>query len=286
MPAHKLRLSAAFFMRCHRVPYSAVLTSAPAPAIRAVDEGGTPAAPMGGFPQVHVRVSTIDFRLTPEQEAFRSELRTWLDRNAVEVFGEYGAPRFHANDEEWARLMDWHRRLYRAGYVALAWPKEWGGAGAGLVEQIVYQDEMSNRGLPPYGVAMQAITRFGPILMSIGTEAHRRRCQGYSEPNAGSDLASLQTRAVLEGDHFVVNGQKVWTSHAHYSDFQVLLVRTDPDAPKHRGISYLLVDMHSPGITIRPLIQATGEHGFNEVFYDNVHVPRENVVGEINERWK
>ena len=134
----------------------------------------------------------MDFRLTPEQEAFRTELRTWLDRNAVEVFGEFGAPRFHANDEEWARLMDWHRRLYCAGYIALAWPKEWAGAGAGLVEQIVYQDEMSNRGLPPYGVAMQAITRFGPILMSMGTEAHRRRflpgmisgeevwCQGYS----------------------------------------------------------------------------------------------------------
>ena len=161
----------------------------------------------------------MDFRLTPEQEAFQSELRAWLDRNAVEVFGDYGAPRFHANDEEWARLMDWHRRLYRASYIALAWPKEWGGAGAGLVEQIIYQDEMSKRGLPPYGVAMQPITRFGPILMSMGTEEQRHRflpgmisgdevwCQGYSEPNAGSDLASLQTRAVLEGDHFVVNGQ-------------------------------------------------------------------------------
>jgi alkylation response protein AidB-like acyl-CoA dehydrogenase len=240
----------------------------------------------------------MDFSFTPEQEAFRSELRAWLDRNAVEVFGEYGAPRFHANDQEWARLTQWHQRLYRAGYVALAWPKEWGGAGAGLVEQIIYQDEMSTRGLPPHGVAMQAITRFGPILMSMGTEQQRRRflpgmisgdevwCQGYSEPNAGSDLASLQTRAVLEGDHFAVNGQKVWTSHAHHSDFQVLLVRTDPDAPKHRGITYLLVDMHSPGITIRPLIQATGEHGFNEVFYDNVQVPRENVVGEINDGWK
>jgi alkylation response protein AidB-like acyl-CoA dehydrogenase len=240
----------------------------------------------------------MDFSLTPEQETFRAQLRTWLDRNAPEVFGEYGAPQFHARDEEWKRLVQWHQRLYQAGYIALAWPKEWEGAGASLVEQQIYQDEMSTRGLPPYGVAMQAITRFGPILMSMGTEAQRRRflpgmisggevwCQGYSEPNAGSDLAALQTRAVLEGDHFVINGQKVWTSHAHYSDWQVLLVRTDPNAPKHKGITYLLVDMHSPGITLRPLIQATGEHGFNEVFYDNVQVPRENVVGAINDGWK
>ncbi len=247
----------------------------------------------------------MDFSFTPEQEALRARLREWLERTSAEVFGRgdtnagAGASLLDVGDDDrWQRLLEYHRRLHQAGYVALHWPKEWGGGGAGLVEQAVYQDEVLRLGLPVYGANALAIDRIGPTLMVCGNDRQKRRflpkmlsaeeiwCQGYSEPNAGSDLAGLQTRAVLDGDYFIVNGQKVWTSLAHRADWQVLLVRTDPDAPKHKGISYLLVDMHSPGITIRPLIQMTGEHGFNQVFYDNVRVPKENLVGEINAGWQ
>jgi alkylation response protein AidB-like acyl-CoA dehydrogenase len=248
----------------------------------------------------------MDFSYTPEQEAFRSTLREWLEKNSAEVFGRQGENLGGStaslldvrDDERWEQLLEYHRRLYKAGYVALHWPKEWGGGGAGLVEQAIYQDEVLRLGLPLYGANQLAIDRIGPTIMLMGTEEQKKRhllpmltgekiwCQGYSEPNAGSDLAGLQTRAVLDGDSFVVNGQKVWTSLAHRSDWQVLLVRTDPDAPKHKGISYLLVDMHTPGITIRPLVQITGDAGFNEVFYDNVRVPKENLVGELNQGWQ
>ena len=183
-------------------------------------------------------------------------------------------------------------------YVALHWPKEWGGGGADLVEQSIYQDEVLNMGLPLYGANQLAIDRIGPTIMLMGNEEQKKNylkpmltgeeiwCQGYSEPSAGSDLAGLQMRAVIEGDSFVVNGQKVWTSLAQRAQWQVLLVRTDPQAPKHKGISYLLCDMRSPGITVRPLMQITGESGFNEVFYDNVRVPKENLVGELNGGWQ
>lgn len=243
----------------------------------------------------------MDFRFTQEQERFRARLRAWLERNKAEVFGHDNDPlaeREEDSDSRWQRVLEWHRRLYDAGYVALHWPKEWGGAGAGLVEQAIYQDEVLRLGLPLYGANQLAIDRIGPTLMFFGTEEQKRRylpkmltgeeiwCQGYSEPGAGSDLASLQTRAVIDGDEFVINGQKVWTSLAHRAHMQVLLVRTDPSAPKHRGISYLLVDMRTPGITIRPLVQITGESDFNEVFYDNVRVPRKNLVGELNQGWQ
>jgi len=245
----------------------------------------------------------MDFSYTPEQEAFRARLRDWLETNASEVFGTNrealsSSATLAGDDERWHRVREWHRRLYQAGYLALHWPKEWGGAGAGLVEQAIYQDEALRLGLPLYGANQLAIDRIGPTIIFLGNDEQRRRylpkmltgeeiwCQGYSEPNAGSDLASLQTRAVIDGDDFVINGQKVWTSMAQRSDWQVLLVRTDPTAPKHRGISYLLVDMRSPGLTIRPLVQLTGEAGFNEVFYDNVRVPRKNLVGELNQGWQ
>ncbi|HUO06307.1 MAG TPA: acyl-CoA dehydrogenase family protein [Candidatus Binataceae bacterium] len=248
----------------------------------------------------------MDFTFTPEQEKFRSQLREWLETNSAEVFGRKGERLGGStsslldvrDDDAWNRMLDYHRRLYKAGYLALHWPKEWGGTGATLVEQAIYQDEVLRLGLPLYGANQLALDRVGPTLMQMGTDAQKRRflpkmltgeeiwCQGYSEPNAGSDLAGLQTRAVLEGDNFIINGQKVWTSLAHRADWQVLLVRTDPAAPKHKGISYLLVDMHSPGITVRPLVQITGESGFNEVFYDNVRVPKENIVGDINQGWQ
>jgi alkylation response protein AidB-like acyl-CoA dehydrogenase len=233
-------------------------------------------------------------------------LRGWLEKTSGEIFGRRGdalgastASLLDVRDDgQWNKMLRYHRALHDAGYVALHWPKEWGGGGAGLVEQAIYQDEVLRMGLPLYGANQLAIDRIGPTIMLMGTEAQKKRflkpmltgeeiwCQGYSEPNAGSDLAGLQTRAVLEGDHFVVNGQKVWTSLAHRAHWQVLLVRTDPTAPKHKGISYLLCDMHTPGITVRPLVQITGEAGFNEVFYDNVRVPRENLIGELNGGWQ
>lgn len=246
----------------------------------------------------------MDFSLTPRQETFRAELRAFLERQWAELFGRQGLASNSisfldvTDDAAWERLMEYHRRLHQAGYLALHWPKEYGGAGADPVTLAIYQDEVLRLGLPMYGANQVAIDRIGPTIILMGTDEQRRRylpgmltgeeiwCQGYSEPNAGSDLAALRTSAVLDGDHFVVNGQKVWTSVAHRSHFQCLLVRTDTNAPKHRGISYLLVDMRSPGITIRPLVQITGERGFNEVFYDNVRVPKENLVGELNDGWR
>jgi len=245
----------------------------------------------------------MDFRYTPAEEAFRAKIHDWLKRTSAEVFSRRASTQGSAagessNDRRWRRMLEYHRRLYDAGYVALHWPKEYGGGGATMMEQAIYQDEALSMALPLYGANQLAIDRIGPTLMFMGNAAQKGRylhkmltgeeiwCQGYSEPNAGSDLAGLQTRAALDGDTFVVNGQKVWTSLAHRADMQVLLVRTDPSAPKHKGISYLLVDMKSPGITIRPLVQITGDAGFNEVFYDNVRVPNENLVGEINQGWQ
>ena len=185
----------------------------------------------------------MDFTFTPEQEAFRAHLRTWLERNKAEVFGRDSDPladREEDGDSRWQKMLEWHRRLYSAGYAALHWPKEWGGGGTGLVEQVVYQDEVLRLGLPLYGANQLALDRIGFTLMAFGTEEQKRRflpkmltaeeiwCQGYSEPGAGSDLAGLQTRAVIDGDDFVINGQKVWTSLAHRAHWQVLLVRTDP----------------------------------------------------------
>ncbi len=243
----------------------------------------------------------MDFRFTPEQEAFRVRLRTWLETNKAEVFGEHSDPlaeRDEDSDARWRKMLEWHRRLHGSGYVALHWPKEWGGGGASLVDQVIYQDEVLRLGLPLYGANQLALDRIGFTLMAFGADEQKQRylpkmltaeeiwCQGYSEPGAGSDLAGLQTRAVIDGDDFVINGQKVWTSLAQRAHMQVLLVRTDPNAPKHRGISYLLLNLKTPGITVRPSVQITGDSDFNEVFYDNVRVPRKNLVGELNQGWQ
>jgi alkylation response protein AidB-like acyl-CoA dehydrogenase len=191
----------------------------------------------------------------------------------------------------------WQRQLYEGGWVGIHWPKEYGGQGATLIQQAIYAQEMA-RARASHPANSLGISIVGPTLIAHGTEAQKKRfipkilnadeiwCQGFSEPNSGSDLASLQTRAVLDGDAFVVNGQKIWTSLGQYADWCILLVRTDTDAPKHRGITYLLVDMHSPGITVRPLKQITGHAEFNETFFDSVRVPRQNVVGAINEGWR
>jgi len=186
--------------------------------------------------------------------------------------------------------------MHAAGWVAIQYPRQYGGRGATITQQYIYDEELNRAGAPQL-VNGQGIGLVGPTLMHWGTEEQRSRylpkmlaaeeiwCQGYSEPGSGSDLASLQTRAVEDGDYFVVNGQKVWTSDAHHADMCFLLVRTDPTAPKHKGISYLLVDMHSPGITVRPLVQMTGDRGFNEMFFEDVRVPKRNLVGEKNNGW-
>ena len=211
--------------------------------------------------------------------------------------GDLALAREGREDKEWlGRAKAWQRKLYEGGFVALAWPKEYGGQALDPVRQSIVNDELV-RAKAPYLVGGSGLGMLGPTLISWGTEEQKKRylpkiltaeeiwCQGYSEPGAGSDLASLKTRAEIVGDEFVVNGQKVWTSGAQYSDMMFCLVRTDPEAPKHRGISYILIDMHSPGITVRPLVQMTGDRGFNEVFFDNVHVPRRNLVAKLNEGW-
>jgi len=241
----------------------------------------------------------MDFQYTPEQEAFRAKVRGWLaatlppDLCVDDARDERIAP----NREIFERRRAWQRTMYEAGWVGSAWPKQYGGQGADLMEQVIF-DEEYGRARAPVLPGYSGVALCGPTLMQWGTEEQKKRflqrilsgddiwCQGYSEPGSGSDLASLQTRAVDTGDFFVVNGQKVWTSGAQYADWIFMLVRTDPNAPKHNGISYLLVDMKTPGITVRPLVLANGHANFNEVFFEDVRVPKANLVGPQNEGWK
>src|SRR5436305_3531092 len=195
------------------------------------------------------------------------------------------------------RVRAWNRTLANAGYAAIAWPIEYGGRGAGVMEQVVYAEELSRSGAPGT-INVIGISNIAPSIMQHGTEEQKRRflepmlrgdeiwCQGFSEPNAGSDLASLQTRAVADGDDFVVNGQKVWNTFGNIADWCELLVRTDADAPKHKGISCLLVDMRLPGIETRPLVTITGEREFSEIFFTDVRVPRSALLGPENEGWR
>lgn len=234
----------------------------------------------------------MDFKFTPEDEAFRLEVRDFVRTNwgmGDTVGGISGE-----DEDEFARGRVFDKRLQERGWLTLAWPKEYGGQGAGHIRQMIFSEECAYYGAPTGGSSVRFV---GPAIMVHGTEEQKRRflppisksevwwCQGFSEPGAGSDLASLQTRAVLDGDDFVVNGQKIWTSGAHHADWIILLTRTDPEAPKHRGITCLLVDMKSPGITVRPIHQMHGRSGFNETFFENVRVPRENVLGEENRGW-
>lgn len=240
----------------------------------------------------------MDFKFSPEDEAFRQEFSSWLEANVPTSTQEPNVDFMHEEGSgDWRRRLEWHRKMHAAGWVGISWPKEYGGRGATLTQQVIYQQELARVNAPPL-VNGLGIMLVGPTLIHWGTEEQKKRyvpkilsaeeiwCQGYSEPGAGSDVASLQTRAVEEGDYFVVNGQKVWTSDAHHADRCILLVRTDPNAPKHKGISYLLVDMHSPGVTVRPLVQITGDANFNEVFFEDVRVPKENLVGEKNQGWQ
>lgn len=220
----------------------------------------------------------MEFRFTPEQEAFRHEVRSFIKT-------------------EWPKAREgesFTKKLAAKGWLTMSWPKEHGGQGTDHMRQLVYNEEMAYNRAP--GQTM-GTDRVGPTIILFGTDEQKATflpkivkdeltwCQGFSEPGSGSDLASLQTRAIRDGDHYVINGQKIWTSNAQYADNIILLARTEPDAPKHRGITYFLVDMKSPGITVRPLMQMTGQAGFNEVFFDDVRVPASAVVGEVNRGW-
>jgi alkylation response protein AidB-like acyl-CoA dehydrogenase len=238
----------------------------------------------------------MDFDFTPDQQAFRAEVRGWLAEHVPADLKGRGFASSRADRAEVDRLREWQLTLHKAGYVGIDWPAEYGGRGASIMEQIILYEEMS-RAQSPQPVNRGGLSMLGPTLMKHGTTAQRTAhlakiltgeeiwCQGFSEPNAGSDLANLQTRAVLDGDWYVLNGQKVWTSMAHVADWGFFLVRTDPDAPKHKGISFILIDMKTPGLSIRPLRQITGEAEFNEVFLENARVPAGNVVGKVNEGW-
>lgn len=241
----------------------------------------------------------MDFQYTPEQEAFRAKVRGWLATNLAPdlCVDDARDERIAPDRETFERRRVWQRTMYEAGWVGSAWPKQYGGQGAELMEQVIFDEEYS-RARAPVLPGYSGIALCGPTLMQWGTDEQKQRflqrilsgddiwCQGYSEPGSGSDLASLQTRAVDMGDFFVVNGQKVWTSGAQYADWIFMLVRTDPNAPKHNGISYLLVDMKTPGITVRPLVLMNGHAHFNEVFFEDVRVPKTNLVGPQNQGWK
>ena len=238
----------------------------------------------------------MDFAYSADDERFRGTLRAWLAANLP------ARPERVPHDEaslaeEFAFLRDWQRRLHDAGYVGLLWPAEYGGRGAPPVQQAILNEELA-RVRAPQLINRVGINNTGPTLIAHGTEAQKRRllptilsgeeiwCQLFSEPNAGSDLAAVRARAERRGDGFVVTGQKVWTSYAQFSKWAILLARTDPTLPKHRGLTYFILDMERPGITIRPLKQITGSTEFSEVFLEAVEIPADHVVGAVNQGWE
>jgi alkylation response protein AidB-like acyl-CoA dehydrogenase len=227
----------------------------------------------------------MDLNYSPEDDAFRERVRAW--------FAEH-KPR---PPETLAERKAWQRTMYEAGYVGMGWPKEYGGQSARPMEQAIVAEEMALANVPG-AINSLGLGIVGPTLIAHGTEAHKQRyikpiltadeiwCQLYSEPDAGSDLAGLKTRAVRDNGDFVVNGQKVWTSLGPVADYGILLARTDPSVPKHKGISYFILNMHSPGVEVRPLKQITGNSEFAEVFFENVRVPAENLIGELGQGWE
>jgi len=238
----------------------------------------------------------MDLTFSPAAEEFRQELRAWLARNVPAEFLDADFPGFPSLEEEVRVLRSWQARLAADRWVGVHWPRDVGGRGAGVEEHYIFQEEMAAARAPEV-INRIGVNLVGPSLMHHGSEEQRRRylpriltaedlwCQLFSEPGAGSDLTALATRAEIDGDHFVVTGQKVWTSWAQFAKYGILLARTDPHATKARGISYMIVDMESPGVEVRPLRQMTGSSEFNEVFLDGVVVPRENLVGELHQGW-
>ncbi|HVX19328.1 MAG TPA: acyl-CoA dehydrogenase family protein [Acidimicrobiales bacterium] len=237
----------------------------------------------------------MDLTYSPSDEAFRTELRTWFDK-AVPEHGPPPPP----GDWPARRAYDtaWQRKLFDAGYAGLAWPEAFGGRGLPVTQQLVYLEEYARANAPYISVNFVGMMHAGPTLIAEGSDEQRSFhlpkilrgdsvwCQGFSEPSAGSDLASLRTRAVRDGDGYVVNGQKIWSTRAHVADYCELLVRTDPDAAKHKGITWLILDMHSPGVEVRPMRTIDGESHFCEVFLNDVRVPASNRVGDENDGWR
>lgn len=238
----------------------------------------------------------MDLSFNQKQEEYRQHVRGWLINNIPEG---WGTPEFDWPDDEAEQgrmLRDWDRKLYEGGFAGISWPKEYGGQGLTHIEDIIFNEEAGKLNAPG-GINVLGKLLLGPTLMLFGTEEQKQRflppllrgdeiwCQGFSEPNAGSDLAAIQTRAELDGDRWVINGQKVWTSYAHHADWCFVLARTDQELPQHKGITFFLVPMDSEGITVRPLVQINGNKDFNEVFFDHVSIPKENVVGGVNNGW-
>ena len=241
----------------------------------------------------------MDFDDTPAERAFRSEIAAWLDRNVEPRYrtGSASVGLANVNNPSYAdECRMWQRRLFDGGWAGLTWPTEYGGRGAGIMDQLIFGQEQGRYAVPT-GLFLVAASMVGPTLIAHGTDEQRREhlmpilrgeevwSQLFSEPNAGSDLTSLQTRAEADGDSFVVNGQKVWTSYAQYADWAILLARTGPSDSGRHGITYLLCDMRSPGIEVRPLRQITGAEHFNEVFLTDVRIPAHQVVGEVDSGW-
>jgi alkylation response protein AidB-like acyl-CoA dehydrogenase len=240
----------------------------------------------------------MDFEYAPEQEDFRKEFRAWLEANLPPdlCVDDPADDRVASTREMFERRVAWQKTMHKAGWVGIAWPTEYGGRGASIIERVIWDEEYSRARAPVLpGMGLNLV---GPTIVHWGTDAQKRQylpkilnadeiwAQGFSEPGAGSDLASLRTRTEDRGDHYLVNGQKVWTSGAQYADSIILLVRTDPSQPKHKGISCLLVDLKSPGVSVRPLVLATGHHHFNEVFFTDVQVPKSQLLGPTNQGWK
>jgi alkylation response protein AidB-like acyl-CoA dehydrogenase len=233
----------------------------------------------------------MDLTFSPEEEAFRIEVRDFIKDNLPAAVKGKTRRDFTTREE----YLTWHRILYKKGWVAPLWPKEYGGTGWTVTQRYIFNEECAKAETPlvlPFGIAM-----VGPVIYSYASEEQKKKylpgilsgenwwCQGYSEPGAGSDLASLKTRAVREGDHYIVNGQKTWTTLAQYADWIFCLVRTDPNVKSQEGITFLLIDMKTPGITVKPIIVLDGAHEVNEVFFDDVKVPVANRIGEENKGW-
>jgi alkylation response protein AidB-like acyl-CoA dehydrogenase len=239
----------------------------------------------------------MDFRDSPEEAAFRDEVRTWLAEHLVGEFAALGGRGGPADEKGWDVRIEWERILGRDRWVGMSWPEEYGGRNLDFAQQVIFNEEYA-RANAPARISFFGEGLFAPTLILFGTEQQTRRylpqiqaveelwCQGFSEPNAGSDLANVQTRAVLDGDEWVINGQKVWTTLAHRADWCFVVTRTDPESRSHHGLSYLLVPMKQPGIEVRPLRQMTGSAEFNEVFFTDARTPKVNVLGPVGEGWK